>query len=132
MTLPYPKRIVQCGYLAVLTNGEGQPADDDASIQLVQLPDIACRELVIALAKSSLLNTAFSPDGRSNANNSRPLFFGDAESQRFYLEEGDSEVLTVSNANQIWLSDVGFDWEGFNGDGQLLDYVLTACWRVTK
>jgi hypothetical protein len=129
---------LRCGYIAVLQNGEGVNATDvdedgvGGSNQVVQLPNIPCRQLVIALPKGTNLNTAFLPEGRASKNSGGMLFFGDASSQRFYLEEGDAEILDVGNANQIFLRDPSFAWEDFNSEGHLLDYTLTAYWRVIK
>src|SRR5438067_926009 len=70
---------LQCGYAAVLTNGEGTDATEQN--QIVQLPDVPCRAVVIALPKAARLSEAFLPDSRPSSNNSRALFFGDANSQ---------------------------------------------------
>lgn len=120
---------LQCGHIAILTEGEGEDATEGN--QVVQLPDIPCRKVVIACPTATNLNTAFGPTGRGSSN-ARGMFYGDATGQVWFLEEGQAEELEVNNLNEIWLRDPSFGWEDFNGDGHLLDYVVTAYWRVIK
>ena len=128
---------LQTGYISVLTNGDGVDAtegDLPGNVQLVQLPDIPCRSVVIAYPKAAYV-TGGLPDvyGGGVANDGgRLLFYGDEIGQFFALEVGEVEELPVSNANQIWLRDVGFDWEDFNGDEHTSNYVLVVYWRVIK
>jgi hypothetical protein len=129
--------VLQCGHIAVLTNGEGVDATEDelpGAVQVVHLPDIPCRKVVLgfptAAALSGALGAAY-PDGSAN-DAGRLLYVGDEGEQAFALEVGQAEEFEVSNANQIYLRDVGFAWEDFNGDGHLSSYFLVVLWRVIK
>jgi hypothetical protein len=123
---------MQCGHIAVLTHGEG--VDATVANQVVQLPNIPCRKVVIGFPTEVAVTAAFGDTyAGGNANNSgRLLFCGDAAEQAFALEAGQAEEFEVSNANQIYLRDVGLSWEDFNGDGHLSNYFIVAVWRVIK
>jgi hypothetical protein len=129
---------VQFGQVPVVTHGLAQAATQQE--QIVQLPDIPCRKVVVAYPKQGIpeaaLPNAYGNSGTGNAAG-RYLFYGDAAGQFWALDMGDVEELEVSNANQVFLRDPNFDWVGFNTDSgdftnAATGYVLVAYWRVIK